>query len=133
MQELAIPPVVAAVPPPPSRRVTIRACRPSLIDLRFKGDPWVVLEQEQAAVRLGDFSLGQVNVSPLDVPSLTRCLLQVRFGQARRNYVRRHRKLGGGVCCPPRLPADGAAARPQVGAGRGARREPRRSTARRSQ
>jgi hypothetical protein len=95
MQDLAIPPIVPPAPPAPvSRRVTVRACRPSLIDLRFKGDPWVVVKERQAAVCLGDFSLGQVSVSPLDVPSLNRCLLQVRFGQARRNYVRRMRKLG---------------------------------------
>jgi len=94
MRDPAIPPIVP--PTPISRRVTLRACRPSLIDLRFKGDPWVVArEQRQAAVCLGDFSMGQVSVSPLDVPSLNRFLLQVRFGQARRNYSRRMRKLAG--------------------------------------
>jgi hypothetical protein len=91
MRELAIPPIV---PPAPVSRISIRACRPSLIDLRFKGDPWVVVKERDAAVCLGDFSLGQVSVSPLDVPSLNRFLLQVRFGQARRNYSRRLRKLG---------------------------------------
>lgn len=90
MPELATPPIVP--PLPISRRLTIRACRPSLIDLRFKGDPWVVVKERLAAVCLGDFSLGQVSVSPLDVPSLNRVLLQVRFGQARRNYVKRMRK-----------------------------------------
>jgi hypothetical protein len=94
MPQVAIPPIVppAPVPPPVTRRITIRACRPSLIDLRFKGDPWVVSKERQAAVCLGDFSMGQVTVSPLDVPSLNRVLLQVRFGQARRNYSRRMRK-----------------------------------------
>jgi hypothetical protein len=75
------------------RRVTLRACRPSLIDLRFKGDAWVVADDCQAAVCLGDFPLGQVPVSPLDVPSLNRFLSQVRLGQARRIYSRRIRRL----------------------------------------
>jgi len=93
MQELAIPPIVPPTPSPSVRRVPVPGCRPSLIDLRFKGDPWVVLEEEEADVCLGDFSLCQVSASPLDVPSLNRCLLQVRFGQARRNYLRRLRKM----------------------------------------
>jgi hypothetical protein len=94
MRNVPIPPLVPSSSAPVARRVTVRACRPSLIDLRFKGDPWVVLAEKQAAVCLGDFPMGQVAVSPLDVPSLNRALLQVRFGQARRNYARRTRKLG---------------------------------------
>jgi len=91
MRDVPIPPLTP--PAPISRRATVRACRPSLIDLRFKGDPWVVAkEQQQAAVCLGDFPMGQVAVSPLDVPSLNRALLQVRFGQARRNYARKMRR-----------------------------------------
>ena len=86
MPQSATPPLV---PPAPSRRITIRACRPSFIDLRFKGDPWVVIKERQAAVCLGDFAMGQVAVSPLDVPSLNRVLQQVRFGQARRNVTLR--------------------------------------------
>jgi hypothetical protein len=95
MPTSTVPPLVPAapVPPPATRRITIRACRPSFIDLRFKGDPWVVRKEQQAAVVcLGDFTMGQVTVSPLDVPSLNRALLQVRFGQARRNYSLRMRK-----------------------------------------
>jgi hypothetical protein len=89
MTDLAIPPIVTSLPyPPPSRRMIIRACRPSLIDLRFKGDPWVVADDGRAVVCLGDYSLGQVRVSPLDVPSLNRTLFQVRLGQARRNSRR---------------------------------------------
>ena len=90
MPDLATPPTATI----PSRRVTLRACRPSLIDLRFKGDPWVVGDERRAAVCLGDYSLGQVHICSLDVPSLNRALLQIRLGQARRNYVRRLRKLG---------------------------------------
>jgi hypothetical protein len=91
MRNVPVPPLVPAAPIT-SRRVTVRACRPSLIDMRFKGDPWVVLDEQRAAVCLGDFPMGQVAVSPLDVPSLNRALLQVRFGQARRNYARKMRR-----------------------------------------
>lgn len=95
MPNFAIPPVVTSLPQiSAGRRVPLRACRPSLIDLRFKGDAWVVAKRSQAAVCLGDFPLGQVDVSPIDVPSLNRVLSQVRLGQARRNYARRVQKLG---------------------------------------
>jgi hypothetical protein len=94
MPKSAVPTLVPAAPvaKPATRRITIRACRPSFIDLRFKGDPWVVRKEQAAVVCLGDFTMGQVTVSPLDVPSLNRALLQVRFGQARRNYSLRMRK-----------------------------------------
>jgi hypothetical protein len=73
--------------------VKIKTCRPALIDLRFKGDAWVVLRGNVAAVCLGDYPLGQLAVSPLDLPTLNRTLCQVRMGQARRNYLRRIHKL----------------------------------------
>src|SRR5262245_66266311 len=95
MQTVAIPPHVTPLNRISlSRRVTLKACRPSLIDLRFKGDPWVVQREKQASVLLGDFAMGQVNVSPLDIPSLNRFLMQVRLGQARRNYALKMRKVG---------------------------------------
>jgi hypothetical protein len=78
---------------PPLRRVAIRTSRPSLIDLRFKGDPWVVTHGLLASVCLGDYPMAHVAASPLDVPSLNRTLQQVRLGQARRNYLRQVRKL----------------------------------------
>jgi len=71
----------------------IRATRPALIDLRFKGDAWVVHRDGKAAVCLGDYPLGFVAVSPLDVPSLNRAWGQVRMGQARRYYTCRVRRL----------------------------------------
>jgi hypothetical protein len=75
------------------RRVIIRASRPSLIDLRFKGDPWVVDHGAIAAVCLGDYPMTHLAASPFDLPTLNRTLQQVRFGQARRNYLQRVRKL----------------------------------------
>jgi hypothetical protein len=78
---------------PSSRRVVLRASRPSLIDLRFKGDPWVVEQVGGAAVCLGDYQLTQFTASPFDLPSLNRWLQQLRLGQARRDSHRRARKL----------------------------------------
>ena len=74
----------------PARRRTVKAVRPALIDLRFKGDPWVVDNRNgTVSVCLGDYRLLSVAVSPLDVPALNRTLAQVRLGQARRQYERR--------------------------------------------
>ncbi len=90
--------MLPTLPPPgpllerPARLVTMRASRPSLIDLRFKGDPWIVADGARGSVRLGDYPLAQVVVSPLDLPSLNSTLWQIRLGQARRNYPRRSRK-----------------------------------------
>ncbi|MBY0228283.1 MAG: hypothetical protein K2W96_03270 [Gemmataceae bacterium] len=71
--------------PRSSRRTVIRASRPALSDLRFKGDACVT----RAAVCLGDYQLTQVALTPLDVPAMNRAFLQVRTGQARRNQARR--------------------------------------------
>jgi hypothetical protein len=90
---LATPPASRSRIPSP-HRVTLKASRPALTDLRFKGDAWVVGRGHVAAVCLGDYPLGHVAVSPLDLPSLNRTLEQVRTGQARRNHLRRvHRAV----------------------------------------
>ena len=66
-------------------RTALRASRPALSDLRFKGDACVT----GVAVCLGDYQLTRVDLTPLDVPALNRAFLQVRTGQARRNKARR--------------------------------------------
>ncbi|MFO0877486.1 MAG: hypothetical protein U0840_08940 [Gemmataceae bacterium] len=77
-----------------SRRRSIKASRPALIDLRFKGDAWVVARGDRASVCLGDYPLTTLDVSTFDLPSLNRVLAQVRTGQARRNYVRKIKRFG---------------------------------------
>jgi hypothetical protein len=62
------------------------------VDLRFKGDPWVVPQGLLAAVCLGDYPLAHIAASPLDVPSLNSALQQLRHGQARQDHLRRMRK-----------------------------------------
>src|ERR1041384_970849 len=90
-------PFMLTLPPPPSpslprtppRRTVTRASRPSLIDLRFKGDPWVVDHDDgTASLCLGDYSMLRIGVSPLDLPTLNRTLLALRLGQARREALR---------------------------------------------
>jgi hypothetical protein len=81
--------------PATSHRRKVRAVRPALIDLRFKGDAWVVDQQNgTVSVCLGDYQLLQVLVTPFDVPALNRALAQVRLGQARRQYERRRCVVG---------------------------------------
>ena len=68
---------------PLSRR--LRSVRPSLLDLRFTGDPWVVAHQDgTASLCLDDYQLLHVRLLPLDVPSFNRTLLGMRHLQARR-------------------------------------------------
>jgi hypothetical protein len=67
--------------------IRVRAVRPALTDLRFKGDPWVVDHQDgTASLCLGDYALVRIGVLPIDVPSLNRTLHQVRLGQTRREF-----------------------------------------------
>jgi hypothetical protein len=88
MLDLAPPPLASARRPAP-RRVVIRATRPALNDLRFTGDACVVGEGPTAAVCLGDYRIGQLAVTPFDVPSLNNTFWQVRLGQARRQQTRK--------------------------------------------
>lgn len=68
---------------PLSRR--LRSVRPSLLDLRFTGDPWVVPQPDgTASLCLDDYQLLHVQLSPLDVPSFNRTVLGMRHLQARR-------------------------------------------------
>ncbi len=71
------------------RRLAIRASRPALNDLRFKGDACVVQGGDDAAVCLGDYRLTTLAATPLDLPAMNRAFLQVRLGQARRLASRR--------------------------------------------
>ena len=66
---------------------SLRSVRPSLIDLRFTGDPWVVDHEDgTASVRLDDYRLARLQTVPFDVPSLNQLLLQLRLWQTRRRF-----------------------------------------------
>lgn len=96
MLDLSPPPLSAPRPAAP-RRVVIRATRPALNDLRFTGDACVIGEGARAAVCLGDYRMGQLAVTPLDVPSLNNTFWQIRLGQARRSQARRQRRAAKGA------------------------------------
>jgi hypothetical protein len=61
----------------------LRSTRPSLLDVRFTGDPWVAPGPEGAALCLDDYCLVRVIVSPLDVPSFYQTVLRMRQARCR--------------------------------------------------
>ena len=71
----------------------IRSVRPSLLDVRFTGDPWVVDHEDgTASVRLDNYRLARIQAMPFDLPSLNQLLLQLRLWQARRQFYRQLRR-----------------------------------------
>lgn len=70
----------------------LRSVRPSLLDLRFTGDPWVVDHKDgSASLRLDDYRLARIQTLPFDLPSLNQLLLQLRLWQTRRRFYRQLR------------------------------------------
>jgi hypothetical protein len=81
---------------PPRIAPPLRSVRPSLIDLRFTGDPWVVDQEDgTASLRLDDYRLARIQTSPFDLPSLNQTLLQLRQWQVRRRLYRQLRARKG--------------------------------------
>jgi hypothetical protein len=79
---------------PPQRRaeviVTIRSVRPSLLDLRFSGDAWVVRPRDGVLVLcLGDSPLAKISALPLDQPSLNAIVDRARHRRPRWRLTRR--------------------------------------------
>lgn len=72
--------------------VPLRSVRPSLLDVRFTGDPWVVDHADgTASIRLDDLRLARIQMLPIDLPSLNQLLLQLRQWQVRRRFYQRLR------------------------------------------
>jgi hypothetical protein len=70
----------------------LRSTRPSLLDVRFTGDPWVVDQLDgTASLRLDNYRLARIQTLPFDVPSLNHLLFQLRQWQMRRCLARRRR------------------------------------------
>jgi len=61
----------------------LRTNRPALTDLRFREDVWVLLENDEAHLCLGDFALSMFPICSFDIPSLNRVLHRVRRGTVR--------------------------------------------------
>lgn len=79
----------ARVPTPQSRPRPLRSVRPSLLDVRFTGDPWVVDQCDgSASVRLDNYHLVRIEALPFDLPSFNQLLLQLRQGSMRRCITR---------------------------------------------
>lgn len=76
----------------------LRSVRPSLLDLRFTGDPWVVDHKDgSASVRLDNYRVARIQTMPFDLPSLNQLVLQLRQWQVRRRFYHqlRARRLYG--------------------------------------
>jgi hypothetical protein len=87
---------------PPQPLATVRSIRPSLLDLRFTGDPWVVGNEDgTASICLDNYLLTNVQTLPFDVPSLNHLLLQLRQWQMRRRLYRRLRAHPSASCAAP--------------------------------
>src|SRR6266513_5527891 len=70
----------------PSRpKKLMRMVRPSLIDPRFTGDPWIVDEQNGTfALCLGNYCLVGIQGVPIDLPSFNQAFDRLRNRRPRR-------------------------------------------------
>jgi hypothetical protein len=67
------------------RRALLKMVRPSLLDLRFTGDPWIVARSDGILkLCLGDYCLSGIHGMSLDLPSLNRMLDNMRHRRAQR-------------------------------------------------
>jgi hypothetical protein len=73
----------------PRRFATLRVVRPSLLDLRFTGDPWIVPREDgSCAICLGDTPLAGILAVQLDLPSLNNVIDRMRHPRHRHRTVR---------------------------------------------
>jgi hypothetical protein len=87
--------------PSPKSVNTLCSVRPSLLDLRFTGDPWVVDHEDgTSSVRLDNYRIARIQTVPFDLPSLNQLLLQLRQWQTRRRFyfLQRTRQCCQAVC-----------------------------------
>jgi hypothetical protein len=62
-----------------SGRLSPRKVRPSVLDARFRGDPWLEPGEEgKLCLCLGNFSLATLSAVEFDRPSLNTILLRLR-------------------------------------------------------
>jgi hypothetical protein len=65
----------------PGSLYLMRSFRPSLLDPRFTGDPWIVAHEDgTAALCLDGYQLTRIRLVTLDLPSLNRAFSQLRQG-----------------------------------------------------
>src|SRR5262249_5015121 len=64
---------------PPPRKKQLRMVRPSLIDPRFTGDPWIVEGEDGSfALYLGDYCLAGIHGLTIDLPSFNQVFERLR-------------------------------------------------------
>jgi hypothetical protein len=69
----------------PNEGLRLRSVRPSLLDLRFCGDPWILAgEDGKLALHLGDYTLVSIEGSAIDLPGLNGLLDRLRHRRPRR-------------------------------------------------
>jgi hypothetical protein len=74
----------------PLKELHFRTVRPSLLDLRFCGDPWIVARADgRAAILLGDYCVTSLEADALDLPSLNHL-----FDMMRHRRPRTHARTG---------------------------------------
>ncbi len=74
--------VIRRRPVTASGRLTVKPIRPSLMETRLAGDPWVVASDEGGmAVCFDDWQLAAVAGSPLDLSCFNRLLDRLRSGR----------------------------------------------------
>jgi hypothetical protein len=67
-----------------SQNCRVRAVRPSLLDARFVGDPWIVDHCDgTASVSLDDYPLTRLLLGVFDLPALNRVWTELRNRIAR--------------------------------------------------
>jgi hypothetical protein len=72
------------------RDLSVHTRSPSLLDLRFTGDPWIVVPAAGSLVLcLGGYPLAHITGSALDVPSLNQLLAHARSRRPRGRDRRR--------------------------------------------
>jgi hypothetical protein len=71
----------------PVSRVVIRPIRPSLLEMRLAGDPWIVPAKapETLSLRFNDWQLVALGGLALDLPTFNRLLDQLRQRRPRRH------------------------------------------------
>jgi hypothetical protein len=68
----------------PVRELNFRTVRPSLLDLRFCGDAWIVARSDgRASICLGDYCISNLDAGPLDLPSLNHLFDNMRHRRPR--------------------------------------------------
>jgi hypothetical protein len=71
------------------RRMTLRMMRPSLLDLRFRGDSWLVDRQDGTfSLLLGDFCLASIPGVPFDLHSMNQTVDRMRHSKPRPAFKR---------------------------------------------